>query len=130
MAKKIRMWRELGPQLKQQPTIGPVEVVESLISTTNQTKGSILAVLAELDVFLVNSLKAGRAVRLPNGMTFRPIGKKDGAIEIKLSLPKEMHKKINAEQRARWLNAGHIDKTEAELIAIWNQVHPDDPIED
>lgn len=129
MAKKIKMWSILGPKLKPQPAAEPGEVVESLVGSTNQTKGSISAVLAELDVFLINALKAGRAVRLPNGMTFRPYGKRDGSITIKLYLPKAMETKINTEQRAAWLNADNIGKPEAEIIAQWNDLHPDDLIE-
>lgn len=30
----------------------------------------------------------------------------------------------------RWINAENIGKTEAELIVIWNELHPDDLVEE
>jgi hypothetical protein len=30
--------------------------------------------------------------------------------------------------RGKWLNPGNINKTEAEIIALWNEEHPDDQI--
>jgi hypothetical protein len=47
------------------------------------------------------ALKAGRRVKLPNG-----------------------------EQRVDWVNAANVNETEAEMIALWNELHPDDPIEE
>jgi hypothetical protein len=41
-----------------------------------------------------------------------------------------MAKAINSEQRADWVNAANVNKTEAEMIALWNELHPDDLIEE
>jgi len=56
------------------------EIIENIVAATNRSKGSVLAVLAELDVQLEAGLKAGRIVQLPNATHFEPIGKKDGSI--------------------------------------------------
>jgi hypothetical protein len=61
MAKKIQMWKELGPQLAPATPVEPEEVVEELVLTTNQTRGSLLAVLSELDTVLLSA--QGRAAR-------------------------------------------------------------------
>jgi len=29
----------------------------------------------------------------------------------------------------KWINAQNIGKEEAEIIALWNAAHPDDPVE-
>jgi hypothetical protein len=58
----------------------PQEIIENVVGATNQSKGSVLAVLSELDVQITAGLKAGRIVRLPNGTRFEPVGKDfDGA---------------------------------------------------
>ncbi|MBU0510074.1 MAG: hypothetical protein KKD28_12410 [Chloroflexi bacterium] len=130
MAKKIKMWQELGPKLESATPMEAEEIIDELIAATNQTRGSILAVLSELDVAIEKSLKAGRIVKLPNGTSFRPIGKKDGRVKISLRLNPRVTNGVNSEFRGQWINAENIGKTEAEMIPIWNVLHPDDPIEE
>ena len=82
MAKKIKMWRALGPRLAPATPMVGEEVVEELIDATNESRGSLLSSLSELDVVLERGLKAGHIVKLPNGTTFRPRTDKDGNIKI------------------------------------------------
>jgi hypothetical protein len=105
------------------------EVIEELIAATNQTRGSVLAVLSELDVAIEKGLKAGRIVKLPNGTNYRPVGKKDGSISIKLRLNPRVETAVNSEFRGQWVNADNIGKSEEEIVALWDEAHPDDPIE-
>jgi hypothetical protein len=130
MAKKIQMWTEFGPKLAPATPIAAEEVIEQLVQATNQTRGSILAVLSELDEVILQGLRSGRIVKLPNGTNFRPIGKKDGSIKVSVRLNPRLTKQIAAERRANWVNAQNIGKSEAEMIALWNEAHPDDPIEE
>ena len=129
MAKKIKMWAELGPKLAKADPITGEDIVEQLVQATNQTRGSILAVLSELDEVILQGLRNGRIVQLPNGAHYQPYGKKDGSIKVRVHLPRRMQKQIAA-QRARWQNAANINKSEEEMIALWNEAHPDDPIEE
>lgn len=48
------------------------EIIENIVGATNQSKGSVLAVLAELDVQLESGLKARRIVQMPNGTHYEP----------------------------------------------------------
>ena len=41
-----------------------------------------------------------------------------------------MSKAIDIGQHAKWINAENIGKTEEEMVAIWNELHPDDLIDD
>jgi len=106
------------------------EIIENLVAATNQSKGSVLAVLAELDVQLESGLKAGRIVHMPNGTHFEPVGKKDGSININVRVHSSLNKKVNSGFRGTWVNSENIGKTEEEMIAIWNEAHPDDLIPD
>ncbi len=129
MAKKIQMWAELGPKLAKADPITGEDIVEQLVQATNQTRGSILAVLSELDEVILQGLRNGRIVQLPNGTHYQPYGKKDGSIKVRVHLNKRMKGQISA-QRAKWQNAANINKSEEEMIALWNEAHPDDPIEE
>jgi len=130
MAQKIKMWRELGPQLASATPMLAEEIIDEIVSGTNQSRGSILAVLSELDVVIEKGLKAGRIVKLPNDTSFRPTGRKDGSIHINLRLNPRITKGVNSDFRGKWLNAANIDKSEDEMVVLWNELHPDDLIEE
>ena len=130
MAHKIKMWQQLGPKLAPATPMEAEEVIDDLVAATNQSRGSILAVLAELDTATEKGLKAGRTVKYPNGTTIRPIGKKDGTIKVSVKMNRRIPRNVNSDFRGQWINAANIGKSEDEMIAQWNELHPDDPIED
>jgi hypothetical protein len=128
MAHKIQAWREFGPRLV---AIVPMEVKEFINRLTrgvNQTKGTTISYMAEMDDILVETLCTGRTAKLPNGWTVRAIGKKDGTVDIKVSVGKEMLERVNRDFVGQWHNAQNFNKNEAEIVALWNEAHPEDPI--
>ncbi len=129
MAKKIQAWGEFGPKIQRGDPMTHLEIIENIINATNQSRGSVLAVLAELDVQIEGGLKAGRIVQLPNGTHFQPIGKNDGSIDIRVRVNPVVTNRVNTEFRGTWLNGDNIGKTEAEIFAQWNEKYPADPIE-
>jgi len=68
-------------------------------------------------------------VHLPNGTYYRPVGKKDGRINIQVRVNPEINKNVNTNFRGKWRNAANIGVSEAEIVAQWNAAHPEDPIE-
>jgi hypothetical protein len=128
MAKKIQAWATYGPKIVLGDPMKKEELIENIIAATNQSRGSVLAALSELDVQIEAGLKAGRIVHLPNGTHYEPIGKKDGSVDIGVRVNPDLDKKVNAGFRGTWANAANIGKTEAEIVALWNEEHPDDPI--
>jgi hypothetical protein len=129
MAKAIQAWTEFGPRLEPTDPMTGDELIENIIAATNQSRGSVLAVLSELDVQIETGLKAGRIVQLPNGTHYRPIGKKEGVIDINVRVNPALDKQVNAGFRGKWRNGVNIGKGEDEIVALWNEAHPDDPIE-
>ena len=128
MAKKIQAWAEFGPRLEPADPMTGGELIDNIVAATNQSKGSVLAVLSELDVQIESGLKAGRIVRLPNGTHYKPTGKSDGTIEVDVRVNPELAKGVNAGFRGKWRNAAQIGKPEAEIVALWNKAHPNDLI--
>ena len=127
MPEKIEMWSRYGPRLVLGTPMKPEEVIENVIAVTNQSKGSVLAVLAELDVQIIAGLKAGRIVRLPNGTRFEPVGKRDGSIHIIVTVSPELDRIVNATFRGEWNNAENIGKSELEMMSFWNAKNPEKP---
>lgn len=129
MAKIIRAWAVLGPRLAPTVPMESEELIENLVAATNQSRGSILALLSELDDQIETALKSGRIVRLPNSTHYRPIGKKDGSIDINVRVNPDLYKRVNFGFRGKWINSANIGKSQDEIIALWNEIYPDDPIE-
>ena len=129
MAKKIQAWTEFGPRLELTDPMTRDELIENIIAATNQSRGSVLAVLSELDVQIEAGLKAGRIVQMPNGTHYKPTGKRDGSVNIDVRVNPDLDKRVNIDFRGKWRNGGSIGMTEAEIIALWDEAHPDDPVE-
>ena len=129
MTKAIKAWTKFGPRLEPKDPMDSEEIIENIVKATNQSRGSVLAVLSELDVQLEGGLKAGRTVQLPNGTHFRPVGKKDGSVDIQVRVNPVIDRNVNANFRGKWRNAENIGKSEAEIIALWNEAYPEDPID-
>lgn len=130
MAKKIQAWAMYGPRIKLGDPMTAEEIIENIIAATNQSRGSVLAMLAELDVQLESGLKVGRIVQLPNGTHFEPIGKRDGSIDIGVRINPDLDKRVNTGFCGNWLNPANIGKTEEDIVILWNEEHPDDLIEE
>ena len=95
------------------------EIIENIVGATNQSKGSVLAVLAGLDVQLESGLKAGRIVQMPNGTHYEPVGKRDGSVNIKVRVSREIDKKVNTSFHGKWANAANKGVSEADIFAQW-----------
>lgn len=129
MAKKIQAWVEFGPRLEPTDPITAEGLIERIVAASNQSRGSVKAILDELDVQTEICLKEGHIVQMPNGTHFQPSGHKDGSIGVNVRVNPRVVKNVNIGFRGRWRNAENIGKTEAEVITLWNAAHPDDPIE-
>jgi len=129
MAKKIQAWTEFGPRLEPTDAITPEGLIERIVMATAFSRGIVKGVLDELDVQTEIGLKEGHIVQLPNGTHFKPTGKKDGSVEVDVRVNPRMVRNINNGFRGVWRHAENIGKTEAEIFALWNTAHPEDPIE-
>ena len=129
MAKKIQVWRLYGPRLAAVLPVDSKEFVFQVTKGVNQTRSTMTSLLEEMTDVLVQNLQVGRTTKLSNGWTFKPVGKKDGSIEIHVTLGKAMTNAVNSDFRGKWINAQNINKTERDLVEMWNAEHPEDQIE-
>ena len=129
MAQKIQAWGAFGPRLAPTRPLTAEEVVEQLVKGSNESRGSILATLAALDDVIEQGLKAGRIVHLPNGTHYRPVAKKDGTIGVAVRATPRIGRRVTAEFRGEWINRENAGKGEEEIVALWNDAHPEDPVE-
>lgn len=130
MAKMIQAWSLYGPRLAKADPMEAEEIIERLVMATNQTRGSVLAVLSELDDTILLGLRNGRIVKLPNGTHFVPVGKKNGQISVRVRVNPRISKQLQADFRGSWINRDRIGISADDMRTFWNNEHPDDLIED
>ena len=128
MAQKIQAWVEFGPRLEPTDPITPEGLIERIVNASNQSRGSVKAILDELDVQTEICLKEGHIVQMPNGTHFKPSGHSDGSIDVNVRVNPRIVKNVNTSFRGTWRNAQNIGKSEEEIIALWNAAHPEDLI--
>jgi hypothetical protein len=112
MAKKIQAWVEFGPRLEPTDPITPEGLIERIVAATNQSRGSVKAILDELDVQTEILLKEGHIVQMPNGTHFKPSGHKDGSVDVNVRVNPRIVRNVNTNFRGRWKNAENIGKSE------------------
>jgi hypothetical protein len=95
MATKIQAWVEFGPRLQPTDPITAEGMIERIVNASNQSRGSVKAILDELDVQTEICLKEGHIVQLPNGTHFKPSGLKDGSIDVNVRVNPRVVKNLN-----------------------------------
>ena len=128
MADKVKAWSKYGPRLERGTPITSEMLIRRLVRNTNQSRGSILAVLSELDEVIVDGLMEGRIVQLPNGTHYQPYGRSDGSVHVRVRVNPKILNELETNFHGEWINAENIGKDEAEIISLWNEANPDNPI--
>ncbi|MCP5050676.1 MAG: hypothetical protein GY940_26165 [bacterium] len=131
MAKPINAIATYGPKIKQQATIQMNDLVTHIAGRTSINEGAIMNLLIELRDALLYFNRMGQPVKLEGLGTFTPKIALDGEIRVAHRTDSWLKSKINEKRKfhAKILNRNMIGKTFADLIARWNEEHPDDPVE-
>jgi nucleoid DNA-binding protein len=131
MAAKITAIRAYRPELRRLPTMGIDELVEICVQRTSLSQGEIQHVIYTLRDILLMAHRAGQAVKVEGLGTFTPTIRK-GRVDIAFRPDVFLRKKLSQIFRlyAPILNKEHLDKSADELVALWNQEHPEDPVEE
>lgn len=133
MAKLIKAIRALAPRIVRSRTVEPPDIVKLIEMRTGYNESTIHGVLLELRAVLDFHICAGEAVKLPGLGTFAPkINREDGKIGLVYWPERTLMTRINTEGKyvGKIQNKDMIGKTAEEIIAYWNELHPDDPVDD
>ena len=131
MTSRIRAIQAYRPRVKIERTVQMKEVVGYIAGRTGFNTGEILGVLAELRDAIVFFNQDGYGVKLEMLGTFLPNIRLDGTFDVQYRLDKSLRNGLNQDEfHGTILNRGNIGKTAAELVAQWNEEHPDDPVEE
>lgn len=131
MANFLKAHRAFGPQLRLNQPVDLDELVEWMAMRTNLSKGMVMMMLQELNEAILYFNRQGTPVKLPGIGTFSPSIDRNGGYDIHLRLDPQLRRGINAPRAytGRIHNRMHIGLDDAQYKAIWDQAHPDDPLE-
>jgi nucleoid DNA-binding protein len=106
------------------------ELVEILVQRTSLSEGEIHHVVYSLRDVLLTAHRAGRAVKVEGLGTFTPAIRK-GRLAIAFRPDTDLLKQLNQTEKlhTRILNKENLGKSADELVELWNQAHPDDPVD-
>ncbi|MCP5054707.1 MAG: hypothetical protein GY940_46510 [bacterium] len=132
MAKRMQAIKAYSPKIKQAKTLQMDRLVEYLSGRTGLSEGAVNHVLMELRDSIAFFGLIGQAIKLNGFGTFTPKVQLDGTFDIAYRPDKRLRNMINAGSKfsAEIINKEMMGKTMADLIARWNEEHPDDPVED
>lgn len=130
MASKIQAIGAYSPKIKLGKTVSLVEMVKLISSRTGLNEGEISIVLKELRDGVIFFNQQGRGAKIDGLGTYLPKVRLDGRFDVSHRLDVAIRNALNTpgtftgtiERRE------NLGKTSDDLVALWNEDHPDDPV--
>ncbi len=130
MASRISAIRKMRANLKRGHTMPTPIMVQNIALRSGLNTGEIFYVIHELRDELSLAARSGRAVKINGFGIFTPTLRADGRINILFRADPEFLRDMNAGTLfTKIVNKASIGKSADELVALWNEMHPDDPVE-
>jgi len=129
MARPIQAVATYRPRIDYGDAAGEERFMELITSRTTLSPGVVKNVQeAEVET-LVGLLLDGRPVHTGIAI-YKPSIDLEGNLEVKVRVDKRILRALNGPGafRGHLTNADNIGKTSADLVALWNEDHPDDPV--
>jgi hypothetical protein len=129
VAQRIQAITAYRPRIEYGDAASPDRFLELVTSRTTLSNGVVKNVQeAEVEA-LMGLLLDGRPVHTGIAI-YTPNIDLDGELEVKVRVDKRILRTLNSGAfRGRIINADNIGKTGDELVTLWNDDHPDDPVE-
>ena len=129
-APRIQAINAYRPRIEQGNTVQKPELIRALSRATGLVEGSIDQATMELRDHIIEFNRAGRAVKVDGLGTFSPSIDLDGTLSISFRPDPALNYGINMPGTfsGTILNRENIGKTSDDLVAQWNQDHPENPI--
>jgi hypothetical protein len=118
------------PRVKIERPVELDQIVMYIAGRTGFNESTIIGVLAELRDSLLFFAKGGYSVRCRGLGLFSPRVSLEGKFSLNYTPDKKIKYELNTEGEfhGEIVNRDMIGKTSDDLIARWNEEHPDEPI--
>lgn len=131
MAHRIQVISMYRPRIDQGNTVKKPELLRAVGRATGIVDALLSYVIAELRDIVIEFLRSGRAVKIDGLGTWTPNIGLDGSIGLQYRPDTCLINALKAPGTfsGRILNRENVGKSGDELVARWNQEHPEDPVE-
>jgi len=129
MAKKIQAITAYRPRLDMGEAAPEERFMELITQRTTLSSGVVKNVQESEVETLIGLLLEGRPVHTGIAI-YTPSIDLNGDLEVNVKVDRRVMRALNADGafRGRIVNANNIGKSSEELVAQWNEAHPDDPV--
>jgi nucleoid DNA-binding protein len=130
MATRMNALSAYRPRVELGKLVENLELARYIARGTALNRGEIGNVLDELNEAIIFYGAKGLPVKIKGVGVFTPVVKTDGTYRIGFRLDTSISKALNVQGAfsGSVLNSANIGMTMEEMIARWNEEHPDDPI--
>jgi hypothetical protein len=129
MASRISALNHYRPQIEYGDTAGWREVADYMAASSTLSPSDIIGVLTGLEDAILHFNLKGRGVKLEGLGTYLPNINYKGELDVAHRLDRRLKRQLNNHSfNGRIRNKKNIGKSAAEVIALWNAEHPDDPV--
>jgi hypothetical protein len=130
MAQKILAVNAYRPRIQQGNTVQKPEFLRAVSRATGLVEGTVDLTIKELRDQVIEFCRTGRAVKVEGLGTFTPSIDLDGNISLSFRADSVFASGLNVPGifTGTILNRENIGKQSAELIAMWNEEHSEDPV--
>ena len=130
MASLVSALNQYRPQIEYGDTADWREVADFMADNSTLSRADIIAVLTGLQQAVIHFHRQGRGVKLDGLGTYLPNVNYRGEFDVAHRLDRELKRALNGGAfRGKIRNKRNIGKTSAQVVALWNIEHPDDPVE-
>ena len=130
MAIKITAINAYRPRVEAGNTVQKQELVRQLARATGLNEGSADLVIKELRDIIIENLRVGRGVKVEGLGTWLPNIDLAGVFDVQYRMDSFLKSALNVAGifTGNIINRENIGKTSEELVAKWNEDHPDDQV--
>lgn len=130
MASRITAINAYRPRIEAGNTVQKPELIRQLARATGLNEGTTDLSMKEMRDMIIESLRAGRGVKVEGLGTWLPNIDVAGQFDVQYRMDSFLKNALNAEGvfTGTIINRENIGKTSDELVALWNAEHPDDPV--
>ncbi len=112
-------------------TVQTDELAEYISDRSGYSKGDVIHMLTLFHNTVARFNRIGQGVKLEGLGTYLPNIRLDGTFNVQHRLDWGLRRDLNSRDfRGTILNRRNIGKTPDELVALWNEKHPEDPVPD
>jgi hypothetical protein len=131
MANKLAGINQLRPRILSQEVVGLEKISKRIARNTTYNVEEIYGMLRLFSQETNAALQAGETVKIDGLLVLTPNMKIGGGVDLSIRGDRGAIANLNNPQL--WMagkvsNHEHLSKTSEQLIAFWNEHHPDDPV--